>query len=159
AMKDYAEQLVGQLPDHGVILCDSDEMSRDIPRKLILAEAVLAGQNRLTNYFFLDTVLLKYPGYHKTQSELHPGEWPRPVNVKSFEAVDDLTLINTMAALSERQPVFYLHPSFGYYFEFFYTRPHGLTIEMLRCPTNDVTGPPLTEADITENETFWEANR
>ena len=33
--------------------------------------------------------------------------------------------------------------------------PRGLSYEMRRCSTNTVAPPPLTEAEIAENETFW----
>ena len=60
--------------------------------------------------------------------------------------------------LSEKRPIYYLHPSFGYYFELFYPVPHGLAYEMKRYSTNYISPPPLTEAEIAGNETFWKSN-
>ncbi len=156
AMKEYAALLVRTLPDSAVVLADPDD-ARGTARKLYLAASLLARDGKATNYTFLETLLLKVPAYHALQQKRRRGEWPLVVNAKSTEAVDDLTRAGLLEQLSKKQPVFYLHPSFGAFFEFFYLEPHGLTLTLKLCPTNSLGAPPLTESAIAENEEFWNA--
>src|SRR6185503_10057919 len=51
--------------------------------------------------------------------------------------------------------VYYLHPSFGYYFEPLYLQPNGLVYRLQSYPTNAVSPPPLTPALLEENQKFW----
>ena len=57
--------------------------------------------------------------------------------------------------VTQNYPVYYLHPSFGYYFEFLYLKPHGLVYE-LEPKTNRIAAPPLpTEGEIKTIQAFW----
>ncbi len=152
ALRHYAALLAQGLPAEGVVLSDDS-------RKLFLAEAWFARAGGTDKHFFLDTQLLPSPGYHVFQQKHHAEGWPALVNVKGVDRVDDLTLVTLQARLAEKHRIYYLHPSFGYYFEIFYPEPHGLTFELKMYPTNSVSRPPLTGAAIDENEKFWKTNR
>jgi tetratricopeptide (TPR) repeat protein len=153
ALKQYTFLLLQNLPDHGILLSDD-------ARKLVLVEAALARIGKDTDYIFLDTQMLHWLGYHTYQHRQHPKDWPAeiPRNSKQPNTVDDAILLNLMMKLSESRPVYYLHPSFGYYFEFFGERQHGLICELSRYPTNSLSALPLSDAEIAQNETFWTAN-
>ena len=57
--------------------------------------------------------------------------------------------------LAQTNELYYLHPSFGYYFEQFYLEPHGLVYKMKTLP-DDTLLPPLPDKNlIAENEDFW----
>ena len=147
-LKRYAALLASNLPERAVLLSDDS-------RKLFLAESWLASQHRSQNYVFLDTHLLPLPSYHAFLRKRRPQEWQFTVNTKVTNQIDAFSLIGMMDALSKRGPVVYLHPSFGYYFEMFDSRPHGLAIEMRTYPTNSISGPPVTPQEIAENEALW----
>src|SRR6185436_11488525 len=49
----------------------------------------------------------------------------------------------------------YLHPSFGYYFEFFFGEPRGLTYKLTRYGNDSLLPPPLPTDAISANEAFW----
>ncbi len=66
-----------------------------------------------------------------------------------------MTLLRLVTTLSESNSIYYLHPSFGYYFEFFYLEPHGLAQKLVSYPSRAPLPPPLTEQLIKENEDFW----
>ncbi|HTV75649.1 MAG TPA: tetratricopeptide repeat protein, partial [Candidatus Baltobacteraceae bacterium] len=51
--------------------------------------------------------------------------------------------------------LYYLHPSFGYYFEQFYLEPHGLVYKLNTLPNNTLLPPPPDENLIAENNNFW----
>jgi tetratricopeptide (TPR) repeat protein len=55
----------------------------------------------------------------------------------------------------ETNSIYYLHPSFGYYFEFFYAEPHGLVYKLNPYPTNALFAPLPNKDVIAENQAFW----
>jgi tetratricopeptide (TPR) repeat protein len=60
-----------------------------------------------------------------------------------------------LGMLSKSNEIFYLHPSYGYYFEQFYAEPHGVVYQMKLLPENSPTPPKAGAALISENENFW----
>ncbi len=148
-LPNFATQLTESLPDRAVVLSDD-------PMRLLLAKSWLARAGKTSDHIFLNTKLLPYPTFFNVQQKLHPAEWLAPVDPKKLpQGVDPRTLISLLIKLSEQRPVYYLNPSFGYYFEYFYPVPHGIAYELRRCSTNEVALPPMTEADLARNETFW----
>ena len=69
--------------------------------------------------------------------------------------MDDLVLIGILDFLSHSNSVYYLNPSFGYYFEWFYPTPQGMVYELNRYPTNSVFPPAMSAEVIARNEGFW----
>src|SRR5206468_5233417 len=63
--------------------------------------------------------------------------------------------IQEVVTLARSNEVYYLHPSFGYYFEPLYLQPHGLIYRLQLYTTNAVSPPPLTPALLGENQKFW----
>ncbi len=148
-LRNFATQLTQNLPAKAVVLSDD-------PMRLLLAKSWLARDGNPSDRIFLNTQNLLSPNYFNEQQKLHPTEWLGPVDPKKLpQGVDPRTLITLLLKFSEQRPVYYLHPSFGYYFEYFYPVPHGLVYEMRRTSTNAVAVPPLTDSEIVENETFW----
>jgi tetratricopeptide (TPR) repeat protein len=60
-----------------------------------------------------------------------------------------------LTVLARTNEFYYLHPSFGYYFEQFYLEPHGLVYKMMTLPPNTLLPPLPDKNQIAENETFW----
>jgi tetratricopeptide (TPR) repeat protein len=89
----------------------------------------------------------------------HPAEWPVPTDPSRTNQIGDIQLVTMLAKLSEKYPVYYLHPSFGYYFEYFSQVPRGLCIEMKPYPTNSFLAASLNESQVEENEKFWSASK
>lgn len=55
------------------------------------------------------------------------------------------------------QPVYYLEPSFGSFFERFYLKPAGMVFELVSLAPHTLLAPPLTDAEITENLKYWKS--
>ena len=72
---------------------------------------------------------------------------------------DPLLLAQIISLLAKTNSIYYLHPSFGYYFELFYPEPHGLVYKLNSYPTNALFAPPLGKEVIAENEAFWAGAR
>jgi tetratricopeptide (TPR) repeat protein len=149
ALRQYASLLTQGLPKSGVVVLADD------PHKLFLAEAALVQEGKADNYFFLDTRSLKWPDYHRFLQKKYGKKWPDLGQANRIGPFDDPSLINLIAQLSQTNSIYYLHSSLGYYFELFYLQPHGLVYELKRYTTNSVAEPPLTAAEIAENEGFW----
>jgi tetratricopeptide (TPR) repeat protein len=65
------------------------------------------------------------------------------------------SLVDFMYKVTQNYPVYYLHPSFGYYFEALYLKPRGLVYELKPYTTNMTQPPLVTEAEIKANQAFW----
>lgn len=151
AWQQYASALTESLPSHAVILSDHGDL-------LLAAQAWLAKTGNASNYVFLETQSLRIPAYHRFQHAKHPDIWPTLTTnlYRDNFQIRDPGLRNLLAELSQKVPIYYLHPSFGAFFEDFYPIPHGLVYELKEYPTNTmVSPPPISEAVFGENEDFW----
>jgi tetratricopeptide (TPR) repeat protein len=64
-------------------------------------------------------------------------------------------LVAMMVQLSKTNEIYYLNPSFGYYFESFYLEPHGLLYRLELRPTETLIAPSPDKTLIAENNGFW----
>ncbi len=140
--------MVENLPRTGGYVLADDQ-------RLILVQAALARAGRTKDFVVLDTQALLWPAYHRFLHRKFPQKWPELVSATQTNALNPLGLIATLSILSKTNEFYYLHPSFGYYFEQFYLEPHGLVYK-LKTLANETLLPPLPDKDqIVENETFW----
>ncbi len=128
----------------------------DDPTRLFLIRSALAQDGRENEYVPLDTSSLTVPAYHAFLHEHFPKKWPDLVSAKKIGAINPLGLIRMLAMLSRTNDLYYLHPSFGYYFEVFYLEPHGLIYKMKILPADTLLPPQLDKSLLSENENFWD---
>ena len=146
----FATMAAQALPAKGAVVLSDD------PFRLYALHNQLAAAGTRQNHILADTSALAQPAYHRYLRKTYGARWPgqldqRPIN----SGIDSVTLIRLISTLALSNDVFYLHPSFGYYFERFYLKPHGLVYQMQTLPTNSVSAPTLTAAEIQENDAFW----
>ncbi|HEY5912955.1 MAG TPA: tetratricopeptide repeat protein, partial [Verrucomicrobiae bacterium] len=67
----------------------------------------------------------------------------------------DAQILGLVKALASTNSLYYLHPSFGYYFEPFFAEPHRLVYRLQSYPTNMLIKPPLTAELVDQNQKFW----
>jgi len=145
----YNSLIVQSLPAAGGILLSDD------PQRLYLTEAALARDGRAKDFIFLDTQSLVWPAYHKFLHERYPARFPDTVVAAETNSISPLHLFTLLETLVKTNELYYLHPSFGYYFEGFYLESHGLVYRLKTLPP-DTLLPPLPDKDeIAENEAFW----
>ncbi len=145
----YASFVEENLPRSGGILLSDD------PYRLFLVEAALARDGRAKDFLPLDTHSLNWPVYFRFLHNKFPQKWPELVSPKEVKPLDPFGLIGTLTVLAKSNELYYLHPSFGYYFEQFYQEPHGLACKLKTLP-NDTLLPPLPDKNqIAENQAFW----
>jgi tetratricopeptide (TPR) repeat protein len=145
----YISLAVENLPRPGGMLLSDD------PRRLYLTEAALVRERRAKDFVFLDTQSLVWPAYHKILHERYPKKFPDTVGAAETNSISPLHLFTLLGTLAKTNELYYLHPSFGYYFEQFYLEPHGLVYKLNTLPSDTLIPPLPDTAEIAENEAFW----
>ncbi len=147
-LRQYASLMAEKLPSSQTVVLSDD------PRKLLLLQSALTQAGKARDYVMLDTASLVWPPYYKFLSKMYPGRW-QTVPPKEVKQVAGPDLQKILYQIVRTNSVFYLHPSFGYYFEVLYPEAHGLLYKLSLYPTNSVLAPPAPPAVVAENEAFW----
>ena len=148
-LQRYGSFVASELPRAGGYLMSDD------PQRLTLVQSALARDGRLRDFVPLETQSLVVPAYHRFLHRKFPSKWPELVSPTQTNTLNPVGLIAIVAKLSQTNDFFYLHPSFGYYFEQFYLEPHGLAYKMTLMPEDTQLPPPPDKNLIAENENFW----
>jgi tetratricopeptide (TPR) repeat protein len=148
-LRAYADLLVHGLPQKGAVVL-SDDLS-----PLILTEAATVQRGSFKNFLFVHTPSLKAPEYHQLLRKQYGTRWPVELPKGTKAAPDDFVLMQAIGTVAASNDVYYLHPSFGYYFELFYPEPHGLVYKLNSYPTNSLLAPLPSDNLVEENERFW----
>jgi tetratricopeptide (TPR) repeat protein len=148
-LQKYASFVEENLPRSGAILLSDD------PERLFLVQAVLARDGRAKDFLLLDTHSLYSPIYFRFLHNKFPQKWPDLVAAKESRLISPLGLIGVLTTLAKTNELYYLHPSFGYYFEQFYLEPHGPVYKLKILPEDSLL-PSLPDKNLTAgNEAFW----
>jgi tetratricopeptide (TPR) repeat protein len=148
-LRKYASFVEENLPHSGAILLSDD------PGRLFLVQAALAQDGRAKDFLLLDTHSLNSPVYFRFLHNKFPKKWPELVTAKESRPVSPLALVSIMNMLAKTNELYYLHPSFGYYFEQFYQEPHGLVYKLKTLPEDSLLPPLPDKNQIAGNEAFW----
>jgi tetratricopeptide (TPR) repeat protein len=150
----FAAQMQEGLPKkHPVVMSDD-------PRRLYLLQLHMARSEPRNECVFLDTASLYYPDYQRFLKKVFPTRWQSSPTKNRIARYEDRDLIRLAYNLGESNSLCYLHPSFGYYFEMFYSEPHGLVEQMTRYQnTDNLFPPPISKELVEENQKFWERIR
>ena len=148
-LRKYASFMEENLPRSGGILL-SDDSSR-----LFLVEAALARDGRAKDFLPLDTQSLNWPFYLRFLHNKFPKKWPELASATDVKPLNPVGLVGTLASLAKSNELYYLHPSFGYYFEQFYLEPHGLVYKLKTLPEDSLLPPLPDKNQIAGNEAFW----
>ena len=152
-LADFAALLVRNLPETAaIVLADSAD-------SILLVQSELARSGQERSYVFINTHLLQTEFYEKQVRESLKTKFPDVFTDDGFpERLNKISLLSVLADVKKKgdYPVYYLHHSFGLYFEVFYPNQKGLVTELLAYEESQVEPPPLTAEDIESNQAFWE---
>ena len=148
-LKEYTASQARALPEKPAIIL-SDDLKR---LELLQMFTVQSGQ--ASNYLFLDSGSLRWPDYQRFLNLKYPTRWTNCPEQDQIQPFDDLEVRTAVTNAAGNNAIYYLHPSFGYYFEAYYPEPHGMVYKLDPYPTNLVFAPPLTQGLVEENEAFW----
>jgi tetratricopeptide (TPR) repeat protein len=147
-LKHYTSLTTEGLPAQGAVVLG------DEPGLLLLLQSALTQSGRDKDYVLVDTGSLPWADYHRFLARTHPGRWQSDPP-KEQRQISDADLVGIVWKLCSSNSLYYLHPSFGYYFEVLYAEPHGLVYKLNPYPTNSVLAPLPDEELIRRNENFW----
>jgi tetratricopeptide (TPR) repeat protein len=146
-LNHFAGLMAQSLPPHHVVVMSDD------PRRSYLLRAYAARSGK--EYLFLDSGSLVWPEYHRFLKKKYPQVWESNPPKGITQRADHLALVQLVSRLTRTNSIYYLHPSFGYYFEFYYPEPHGLVYRLQPYPANHLFAPLPGPDLIAENEAFW----
>ncbi len=146
-LRNYAELMARDVPASGSVVLSDD------PFRLQLLQSIWTQKHERNPGFLLDTKSLPYPLYHRFLAKKYPGRWL--TDEKRTVPYLDPELLGLVAGISRSNTVFYLHPSFGYYFENFYQEPHRLVYQLKPYPQDTLVKPELSNELVQENQAFW----
>jgi len=149
AARQYADACIAALPPSGAVI-----ISDDI-RRLTLVRSALTDRGIDHNFLFLDTRSLRWPDYHAFLESRHPAKWKNYVPAGVKGELDGASLTQVIYQLAQSNAVYYLHPSFGYYFEAFWLEPQGVVYKLNTFPQNTLLPPSLPSRTIQYNRDFW----
>lgn len=140
----------GSLPSQGAAVMSDD------PFRLYALESALNKRGNRSQYILVDTTALTQPSYHRSMRARYGERWPQlAAMLQPKVPVDPGLLIDWVGRLSQSADVYYLHPSFGYYFERFYLKPQNMVYRILPLGTNDIAPPVCSATELKENDAFW----
>jgi tetratricopeptide (TPR) repeat protein len=147
-LRQYATLLAAKLPPKGAVVLSDD------PARLMLLQSAIVQTGGSKDPLLLDTSSLKVPDYYKHLKKVYPDKWQISLSSEVKE-LGDSDVLFVLSKLAQTNTLFYLHPSFGYYFEVFYPEAHGLLYQLRQYSTNTPLLLLPTPESITDNETFW----
>ena len=156
----YTKWLASNLPDGKVILFTDNDMTPQ--SELLRAELARSGAGN--KMLLVETHQLASPEYQMRlakrdtarNSNLAPS-WPELTDeVASSKHVDVFLILDRLQAISADTPIYYLHPSFGYFLEQFYLNPERGIFRLMPYPneTDSLDKPSLTGEQIATDETL-----
>ena len=74
------------------------------------------------------------------------NDLPDTFNAADTNSVSPLQLVILLTTLAKTNELYYLHPSFGYYFEQFYLEPHGLVYRLKTLPEDTLVAAAAGQA-------------
>jgi tetratricopeptide (TPR) repeat protein len=148
AVHEFARQLCEDLPEGRFVLLSDDST------QLFLVRAELSA-HRDKEALPLETLTLFLPQYQAFMADQFRSRWP-VVSTNRLESVTRSGLVNLIAAFAMQEPVLYLHPSSGLFFEAYAGVPNRFIRRLTVRPAGEVAGSQLTEQAAAANERIWQ---
>jgi tetratricopeptide (TPR) repeat protein len=149
-LAQFSDAILSALPPQGAIVLSDDSA------RLLLVEAACQRRHTRGADIFIETASLPHREYIQYLTTRYPElQKAFPASEKLRQTLQPDVLLRFLLQASPRQPIYYLHPSFGYFFEVFYLKPHGLVYEMKAFSSAEAQAPAPSEADIASNQAYW----
>jgi tetratricopeptide (TPR) repeat protein len=173
ALHEFASQLYSDLPAGKSVVLSDD------PIHVLLLRAETRVHRGEKDPMFLETAFLTSSQFHAAMSRQFPTRWPggpalgrasgsdrtptlggtnltanRP---EASRPIGPAKVINLVAAFVAREPVLYVHPAFGSFFERFGDEPHGFTHVLLPRPAQEPAIPVISQPAAAEGEQRWQS--
>lgn len=137
-LRELAEGFTQVPTDRTVLTSDDNEL-------LMLAVGALKEKGLGDSIIPIQTSYLRRHVYQRHHELKYGSRWPALAIERLSDPLGDEVLLQQMAALTASNQLFYLHPSFGYYFEVFHLTPTNLVYAYTRQNTNSFLPPPIPD--------------
>ncbi len=149
---EYAAKVAQQLTREPALVLSDDHV-------LLWLVADQLNRSGNSQNWLVHTRSLNEPGYHRHLRKLTDGGWPAvPDEAVTENRVADLHLVKAVADVATNRPVVYLHPSFGYFFEWFHPVENQFVLDLHRFTNATVQVPVPTGADIQRHQQFLQSH-
>ena len=130
----------------------------DDPSKILLVEGYFRSHGIEHDHVLVNTRSLENPTYHRELAEHYGSRWPGVGNLEDYGAkVDHPVLQALVADLARANPVLYLNPSFGYFFEKVYPVTQGPVYPLEVFEPDQILPPAMSVQQAEANQNFWAA--
>ena len=141
----YTKWLAANLPEGRTILLSDNDMS---PQSQLL-RAELARSDDNAQVLLVQTDQLRSPEYQMRLAKRDSG-WPKlDDEVARSKNVDEFMILAGLQSIHAKTPIYYLHPSFGYFFEQFHLIPEKGLFRMV--PYSSESGS-LDKPSLSKNQ-------
>lgn len=142
-VRELAETLIPPKAKNPILISDENLL-------LVLARGALAAQGRAGEALPLNSQMLRYHVYQRHHEAAYGPRWPALAIERLPEPLTDDVMLRQIVALTYTNAAFYLHPSFGFFFEPFSLVPNGQVYQLDLQPTNSAIMPALPEDQFAE---------
>jgi tetratricopeptide (TPR) repeat protein len=150
ALSQHAALQADSLPAKPAIVLSDD------PRRLYALQAELQSRSPQVGHILVEAGSLDESAYHRFLARRHGARLALlATNYLAGSKVDSPSVNFFLANLSQSLDLYYLHPSFGYFFEAFYLKPYRAVYQMKPFMTNVISAPVLTAAELKAQDDFW----
>jgi tetratricopeptide (TPR) repeat protein len=151
ALAQFGEEMARALPPKSAIVLADD------PDRLYLTLGASQKLRLQGSYTFVESRSLTHPEYLRCLANRFPSfhrEITHPDRLAG--EIEDWKIGDLLARLARRgEPLYYLQPSFGAYFERVCMSPRRFGGDLHPCPTNFLATLALTPAEIAANQAWW----
>jgi tetratricopeptide (TPR) repeat protein len=147
ALKEFAAQLYDDLPTGNVTVL-SDE-----PLPLLLLRAELSLRAGEKSPLLIDTRALPNSKYRERLARDYGSRWPALALTNQTERLNASQLVALVSQLATSEPVVYLHPSSGLFFESFVGVPRGWVLRLMPRAQKNMVG---AKRAATEAQQRWQ---
>jgi tetratricopeptide (TPR) repeat protein len=151
-LHEFVRELYRDLPAGNSVVLSDD------PKHLYLLRAELSARHDdpEKDPILLETGSLRSARYHILMAGQFGSRWPVAPPTNRLEVIRPLGMLELISAFAAREPVLYLHPSSGLFFEPFTDQPNGSVHLLVPCQVRDVVGQKLADAVVATNELIWQ---
>lgn len=147
-LRGIAEMAASKLPKSGYLISDD-------PKWALLARIWLDRVGRSKDFVIAESWALRSSAYHRYQIKVHGQRWPFAEESKRTALLGTDFMMDSLKRLEKLGDLYYLHPSFGFFFERYYIEPHGMLYKLIPYREELLLPPALSSAVVGENEAFW----
>ncbi len=153
ALAQFGEEMARSLPARPAVVLADD------PARLYLAQGASQRLGLPGPCTFVESRSLTHREYLRYLANCCPSFRRELVNPDRLPAeISGWKTGDLLARLARRgETVYYLHPSFGTYFERVCMTPRRMGGDLHPCPTNTPAAPGPTPAEIAANQAWWRA--